>query len=118
MRGGRSAGAATSESPIGRYAGLLAGLILGDDSAAADLVETLADAAAIPPAVTRSLAALAARDQSDYEDAIRELVTDFESREEFLEDIPVADTVLALQHLAAERELAVELASPLLPPRG
>jgi hypothetical protein len=109
------AGAATSESPIGRYAGVLADLVLGDDSAAAELVETLADAAAIPSAVTRSLAALAARNRSAYETAIRDLVADFESREEFLEDIPVADTVLALQRLAAERDLAAELTSPLLP---
>ena len=42
-------------------------------------------------------------------------VADFEARDEFLEDTPVADTVLALQVLAGERGLAVELASPLLP---
>jgi len=39
----------------------------------------------------------------------------FENREEYLEDIPVADTVLALQALAARRGLAAELSSPLLP---
>jgi hypothetical protein len=69
----------------------------------------------IPPAVTESLAALAARDATGYDSAIRALVADFESRDEFLEDIPVADTVLALQALAAERVMAAELASDLLP---
>jgi len=39
----------------------------------------------------------------------------FETREEYLEDIAVADTVLVLQALATRRELAAELASPLLP---
>ena len=49
--------------------------------------------------------------------AIGDLVADFESRDEFLEDVPVADTVLALQELAAARGIAVPLASPLLPQR-
>jgi hypothetical protein len=39
----------------------------------------------------------------------------FEKRDEYLEDIPVADTVLVLQALAARRGIAVELSSPLLP---
>jgi hypothetical protein len=39
----------------------------------------------------------------------------FETREEYLEDIPVADTVIVLQALAARRNLAAELTSPLLP---
>ena len=47
--------------------------------------------------------------------AIQALVADFEAREEFLEDIAVADTVLALQALADQRHLSVTLSSPLLP---
>jgi hypothetical protein len=39
----------------------------------------------------------------------------FETREEYLEDVAVADTVLVLQALAARRGFAVELESPLLP---
>ena len=109
------AGAAGAESPIGRYAAALARLTLGDDAQAAALVEMLAGAESIPPAVTASLVALAAGDRTGYEAAIRALVADFEAREEFLEDIPVADTVLALQALAAERGVTVELRSTLLP---
>lgn len=109
------AGAADSESPIGRYAAALAQLVLGEDAEAAVLAVTLARADAIPPAVTDSLASLAAQDGSIYETAIRGLVADFESRDEFLEDIPVADTVLALQALAVERGIVVQLTSPLLP---
>jgi hypothetical protein len=111
------AGAAESESPIGRYAAALAHLVRCGDDAASRLVTTLEGAEAIPPAVVTSLSALASRDGSVYETAIRALVADFEARDEFLEDIPVADTVLAFQVLAAERGLAVELASPLLPER-
>jgi hypothetical protein len=110
-----AAGASDSESPIGRYAATLAELVLGDDEAAAALVPTLAGADAIPPAVVGALAALAATDAEQYDAAIRDLVADFESREEFLEDVPVADTVLALQKLAAARGLHVQLSSVTLP---
>lgn len=109
------AGAAGSEGPIGRYAAALAYLVLGDDGEAGALAETLEGEESIPPAVAGSVAALAARDADVYETAIRALVTDFEAREEFLEDMPVADTVLALQALAAERWIVIELESPLLP---
>jgi hypothetical protein len=39
----------------------------------------------------------------------------FETRDEHLEGIPLADTVLVLQALARRRDLAAELSSPLLP---
>jgi hypothetical protein len=105
------AGAAESESPIGIYAATLAGLVLGDDAEAA----ALQGRDDFPAAVADALAALAARDAAAYESAIGDLLADFESRHEFLEDTHVADTVLALQVLADERSLAVELRSPLLP---
>jgi hypothetical protein len=109
------AGAAESESPIGRYAAALAYLVLGEDGAAARLTATLAGETVIPPAVAESLASLASRDGSRYDSAVRALVTDFEAREEFLEDIRVADTVLAFQSLAVLRGISIELTSPLLP---
>ena len=109
------AGASASESPIGRYAAALALLVLEDDAAAAAIVPTLAGAESIPPAVTATLGALAAGDAAGYVTAISELVADFEARDEFLEDVPVADTVLALQVLAAERGVVVELTSAVLP---
>ena len=105
------AGAAESESPIGIYAAALAGLVLGVDAEAAAL-QARDD---FPAAVADALVALAARDAAAYESAIVDLLADFESRHEFLEDTRVADTVLALQVLAQERGLAVELRSPLLP---
>ncbi len=108
------AGAAESESAIGRYAAALAHLVLGDDEAASALATTLRGIDGFPAAVTDTVAALSAGDASGYEAAIGALVDDFESRREFLEDTPVADTVLALQVLAAQRGLAVSLRSPLL----
>ena len=109
------AGSAEAESPIGRYAAALAQLVLGSDDEAASLAESFRGAESIPPAVTDSVAALAARDASAYEAAVRSLVADFEARDAYLEDIPVADTVLALQALAAERWIVLALDSRVLP---
>jgi hypothetical protein len=39
----------------------------------------------------------------------------FETREEYLEEIPVADTVIVLQTLAEQRNMTAELESQLLP---
>ena len=109
------AGAAEAESPIGRYAAAIAQLALGADDDAAALAGTLQGTESVPPAVTDSLVALAAGDAAAYEAAIRALVADFEARDAFLEDTPVADTVLALQALAAERWIVIALDSPVLP---
>ncbi|MGI8479057.1 MAG: hypothetical protein ACR2M2_04250 [Gaiellaceae bacterium] len=107
--------AAESESPIGRYAATLAYLVLAEDEATHELTATLRDREDFPRAVSDTLAVIAASDRTDYDAAIRALLIDFEARDEFLEDIPVADTVLALQVLADQRGLAVALRSPLLP---
>jgi tetratricopeptide (TPR) repeat protein len=110
------AGAAGSDSPIGRYAAALACLVLGDDDQArvhADAIRTRED---FPEAVGDALAYLAAgTDRIGYVDAVEDVLESFETREEYLEDVPVADTVLVLQRLAGRRELAAELSSPLLP---
>jgi len=109
------AGAAGAESPIGIYAAALAHLVLGEEEAAGELAPGLRGRDDFPAPVADALVDLAARDAGGYESAIRALVADFESREEYLEDIPIADTVLALQALARRNGLEVALSSPLLP---
>ncbi|MDP9260496.1 MAG: hypothetical protein M3O89_00835 [Actinomycetota bacterium] len=110
------AGAATAESPIGRYAGTLALLVLGDNVGARILGTTLRDTADFPSAVADALVEVAGADRVDYQISLEDILESFEQRTDFLEDIPVADTVLVLQRLAAARDLAVDLApSPVLP---
>lgn len=109
------AGAAGSESPIGRYAAALARLVRGEDAAAGTLAAPLREHEGIPRPVADALVALATSDGTGLESALRALVADFEARTEFLEDVPVADTVLALQALAAERGMAVDVESSMLP---
>ena len=49
-------------------------------------------------------------------EAVESVVTSFETREEFLEDVPVADTALVLAMLARRRDIDEPLpASPMLP---
>ena len=108
---------ARSESPIGRYAAVLASLVLGDDDTAAELVGTLRAETEdrFPRPVADALAGLAARDAATYEDGVRRTLHSFEARAEFLEDVPVADTVLVLEALARTRGLETALSSALLP---
>jgi hypothetical protein len=98
------AGAAQAESPIGRYAGALALLVLGRDEEAANVAETLTGD--FPDDVAAALAAIARGDAAAYGAAVRSVRRSFEERDDFLEDVPVADTALALDALAAPRGLA------------
>ena len=97
------AGAVRAESPIGRYAGTLALLVLGRDPEAGALAATLGDG--FPGDVTAALAALAAHDSDTFSVAVDAVRRSFEEREDFLEDMPVADTALALDALAERRKL-------------
>src|SRR3954470_17575170 len=111
------AGAREAASPIGRYAGALALLVLGDDVEARVLGSTLRnDAPEFPMAVADALVTVAAADRAGYLLAVEDILESFEQRSEFLEDVRVADTVLVFQRLAASRDCDVELTpSPLLP---
>ena len=107
-------GAAEAESPIGHYAACLALLVLGRDEEARVLADGLRTNADFPPEVGDALAMLAAEDPVGYIEAIEAVLKSFETRDEYLEDLPVADTVIVLQALAARRNMAAELNSPLL----
>lgn len=110
-------GAADASSPIGRYAAALAQLVLGRDDDAARLAAGLQEepAETFPEAVADALAALAAGEGRSYAEAIGRVLHGFEERDAYLEDIPVADTVLVLEALADGRGIAAHLSSPLLP---
>jgi hypothetical protein len=61
--------------------------------------------------------AIAGGDRTAYQKAVTAVLRSFETREEYLEDLPVADTVVVLQALASPRGLEAKLDSPLLPSR-
>ena len=108
-------GAAESESPIGRYAAALACSVLGDWRQArihADAIRIRDD---FPHDVGDALATIAAEDVVGYVEAVESVLGSFETRDDHLEDVPVADTVIVLQALAARRNMAADLTSDLLP---
>jgi len=112
-------GPATADSPIGRYAAVLALLILGDDEEASTIAATLRGEPddRFPQAVADAVTGLAAHDRDGYADALDRTLASFEARpvEAFLEEVPIADTVAVLETLARQRGLAVGPTSGVLP---
>ena len=97
------AGAPEAESPIGRYAGTLALLVLGRDDEAAAVAATLGDP--FPADVAAALRALAAGDGDGFRVAVADVRRSYENRDGYLEDIPVPDTALALEALDKGRRV-------------
>jgi hypothetical protein len=102
-------------SPIGRYAAALALLVLGRDAEARQHADAIRVRDDFPADVGDALAYISAGDLVGYTEAVEAVLESFEARDDFLEGIPVADTVLVLQALAERRGFAAELSSPLLP---
>jgi hypothetical protein len=113
-----AAGADRAESPIGRYAACLALLILGRDEDARPLAGLLRGRDDFSDDVAAALAGISAADGVGYVNGVESVLESFETRDAYLEEIPVADTVLVLQALAERRGMAAELSSPLLPTAG
>ena len=109
-------GAATASSPIGRYAAALALLVLERWPEARHVTESLRERDDFPRDVADALAFVAAHDPVAFAEAVDSVVDSFETRSDYLEDVPVADTALVLDRLAARRGIAHELpASRVLP---
>jgi hypothetical protein len=109
-------GTASVDSPIGRYAAMLALLALDRDQEARHVASTLRERDDFPRDVADALAAIAARDVVAYTEAVESVVESFETRAAFLEDARVADTALVLDLLACRRAIDVDLpVSDVLP---
>jgi hypothetical protein len=111
-----SLGCEEAESPIGHYAAALALLTLGRFVDARHQASALRDRDDFPGDVADALAVIAAHDLVGYAEAVESVLTSFETRDDYLEDVAVADTVLVLQLLAAQQGIAADLPeSPVLP---
>jgi hypothetical protein len=105
-----------AESPIGRYAAALALLTLGRFAEARHVALSIRERDDFPHDVADALALIAAHDPIGYTEAVESVLASFETRDGYLEDVAVADTVLVLQLLAARRGIAPALPeSPVLP---
>ena len=111
-------GAETAASPIGRYAATLALLVLERWADARHLAESLRSRDDFPADVADALAFVAAHDPVAYAEAVDAIVESFETRTEYLEDMPVADTALVLDRLAARRGIVHSLPDSATLPAG
>jgi hypothetical protein len=102
-------GTATAESPIGRYAATLALLVLGRWPEARHVAESLRERDDFPRDVADALAYITAHDVVGYVEAVEAVVQSFETRDDFLEDMRVADTALVLAALARRRGIDMPL---------
>jgi len=107
-----------SASPIAAYAAALALLVLGRYEDARPVISPLRDRDDFPADVADALAAIAAHDRIAYIEAVERVLESFETRDAYLEDLAVADTVIVLQTLAARRDLEAELPPSALLPRS
>jgi hypothetical protein len=105
------------DSAASGYVVALAALIEADDALAARSASAMREGGEAFARTADAIEALAERDGDRYARAVEEVVADFASRDVFLTGVAIADTAAALQRLAAERGLATELDSRLLPPR-
>lgn len=109
-------GAAGASSPIALYAAALAHAVLGDWVALRVAADALRLDESFRPDVADALAYVASPDPIAYVEAVEAVLESFETRDAYLEGLPVADTVLVLQALAERRGITpAELESTLLP---
>jgi hypothetical protein len=103
------------ESAPSSYALAIAALVERDDATARTASAGMRSGS--PPFVRAADAidGLLDHDTERYAAAIGEIVADFESREDHLTGVPIADTAIMLEVLAEARGMACGPASPLLP---
>ena len=104
-----------SGSPTASYARALAALVAGDDDDARRWSAAMATGSDAFERTSRTIAALAQRDERAYGAALREIVLDFEQRQGHLTGVAIADTAVMLERLAADRGMTSGMRSALLP---
>jgi len=102
-------------SPVASYVLAVAALIVGDDDAVGPLADAMQPRGGAFERTATALRALAAGDRDAYAEALAAIEADFAAREEHLTGVAIADTAVMLELIAAERGLAAQLASPLVP---
>lgn len=105
----------TADSPPASYAAGLAALVEADDAAALSAAERMRPAGDAFARAAAAVEALADRDAPALRAAIEAIVADFAAREAHLTGVPIADTALVLDTLAAARGIPSGVESPLLP---
>jgi hypothetical protein len=108
---------ADDDSPASAWVLGLAALAAGDVEAARRAAIRMHEGDDAFRRSAEAVDALAAGDEGRYAEAVAAIVRDFESRDEHLTSVPIADTALVLERLAEARGLAARPSSTLLPQR-
>jgi hypothetical protein len=103
------------DSPPSWYALAIAALVEGDDDLARRAAEGMREGPGAFRRAADCIAALADGDADRYSTAVAAIVGDFEQRDEHLTGVPIADTALMLERIAAQRGMAAQPPSELLP---
>lgn len=103
------------DSPPACWALALAALAEGDDDVARRAADGMLAGSEAFGRAAGAVAALTRRDRRAYAGMLAAIVADFETREEHLTGVPIADTALVLDRLAERRGMAAHPRSPLLP---
>ena len=103
------------DSPASSYALAIAALLSGDDGAALSAAEGMRAGDGAFCRAADAISAIAEGSADAYRRAVRAIVCDFEGRQEHLTGVPIADTALMLDTIAARRGMAARPTSPLLP---
>jgi hypothetical protein len=103
------------DSPPWAYALAIAALVEGDDARALRAADGMRAGSPAFGRAADGIDALARGDAEAYDAAVRAIVADFEARTEHVTGVPIADTALLLECLAARRGLAARPRSALLP---
>jgi len=103
------------DSPTSCYALAVAALAQGDNALAGRAAEGMREGDRAFNRTADAIAALARGDAEAYGTAVTAIVRDFEGRDAHLTGVPIADTALMLEALAARRGMAARPESPLMP---
>ena len=103
------------DSPTSCYALAVAALVEGDDDAAARAAAAMTEGEEPFARAAEALSALATHDRERYGRAVRVIVADFETRDEHLTGVAIADTALLMEALAERRGMPERPVSELLP---
>lgn len=106
---------AAEGSPVASYVLAVAALVRGDDAQARMRADRMLPRGEAFERTAIALRALADRDGEAYAAALAAIEADFAARTDHLTGVPIADTAVMLELLAAERGMAVGLDSPLVP---
>lgn len=104
-----------ADSPASGYALAIAALVQGDDARARTAAEQMRAGDDAFGRAADAIDALARGDADGYATAVRAIVADFEQREVHLTGVPIADTAVMLERLAAARGIVARPASRVMP---